>query len=366
MIRHSYTQCQSCHVDPSGSGVLTPYGRATGDVFLPIQWGEPRSGDDPSAQFLWGAAPLPNEIALGGDIRVMRLSQKVGEAPLQNKIIYMQLDAEAGLITEHFVASASIGFAPEGALGAALTRGTDDNLTSRQHWLGYAPIPGSLMIRGGRMNLPFGIRSIEHTLWTRAFTRTSINDDQQYGLSLAFETPILRGELMAIAGNLQLRPGEYREQGYAGYVEWPASDRFVLGASSLLTHRDLDPRRLRKTFHQAHGLMARWQTPFEPLVVLTEWDYALESPEGQPWRNGFVGYAQADLEPLRGIHFLVTFEANNIGTRAARYSSYGTWLSYAWFFAPHADLRLDGIYQSIGGPERIGAWVFLSQAHVYL
>ena len=367
MIRHDYKQCQACHVDPAGSGTLTAYGRALGEIVLTMPLGAPTGDETSASEFLWGAVSLPQEILLGGDIRLMRLAQKVENVELQTRLIYMQLDAEAAVTLERFVVSASLGYAPKGALDAAVTRGTDKNLVSRQHWLGYAAIPEALLIRAGRLNLPFGIRSIEHTLWARALTRTSIDDDQQYGLSVSVETPDFRGELMGIAGNLQTRPDEYRERGYSGYVEWMPSDRLALGASSLVTHRELDPARLRKTYRHAHGLMARWHTPYDPLVILTEWDYLLETPQGGRWREGLVGYTQADLEPFRGIHFMLTLEANNVSTEKDAPFSYGSWLSYAWFFLPHADLRLDSVYQSFGSSAgRRSALAWLAQMHVYL
>jgi hypothetical protein len=143
--------------------------------------------------------------------------------------------------------------------------------------------------------------------------------------------------------------------------------RIALGVSSLVTHRELDPSRLRKTYRHAHGLMARWQTPYEPLVALTEWDYVLETPKGGRWREGIAGYAQADFEPFRGVHFLFTFEANNVSSETDAAFSYGAWLSYAWFFLPHADLRLDNVYQSYASPAgRRGALAWLIQVHTYL
>ncbi|HYQ17871.1 MAG TPA: hypothetical protein VEQ58_18995, partial [Polyangiaceae bacterium] len=34
MIRHHYTACSTCHYDPSGSGAITPYGRAVADAVI--------------------------------------------------------------------------------------------------------------------------------------------------------------------------------------------------------------------------------------------------------------------------------------------------------------------------------------------
>ena len=55
MVKHSYGSCATCHVDPSGSGQLTPYGRAQADVL--VRWRtQPRKDEEEvptSANFLW-------------------------------------------------------------------------------------------------------------------------------------------------------------------------------------------------------------------------------------------------------------------------------------------------------------------------
>jgi hypothetical protein len=366
MIEHGYEQCQGCHVDPGGGGMLTKYGRAMSEILLAMPWAERREDPSSVSEFLWGAFKIPEPLLLGGQVRVMQLQQKVAGVPLKSALIYMQLDAEAAIVLERFVASGTLGYAPEGALGAALTRGSQENLVSRRHWIGYQLARDKVLLRAGRMNLPYGIRNIEHTLWSRAVTRTSINDQQQYGLSLSLEMPELRGELMAILGNFQQRPDVFRERGYSGYLEVPVLEKLVLGASSLITHREFDPRFLSKTFRQAHGLMLRWATPYEPLVVLSEWNYVLESPKSARWRRGIVGHAQVNWQVTQGIHFLLTGEANSMGVEGTPLS-YGTWLSYAWFFAPHADVRLDAVYQNFRSARGdTDAFVFLAQVHVAL
>jgi hypothetical protein len=281
--------------------------------------------------------------------------------------ILMQADLEATITTGRFVASATGGYAHTGALGAAVTRESADNFVSRQQWLGYYLSEDStLLLRAGRMNLPFGIRSIEHTLWARALTQTDIDDKQQYGAALGWSVGPLRGELMAIAGNLQLRPDIYRERGYSTYLEVMLGQSLALGASSLITHRQLDPSTIKETWRQAHGVLARYATPWQPLVVLSEWDYTITSSRGLLPNKGFAGYAQADLEATQGVHFLLTGEAQNVGVSEPPWS-WGTWLSYAWFMLPHTDLRLDGIYQSLGSQYgRVPVYTLLLQGHVYL
>jgi hypothetical protein len=367
-IRHGYTQCTPCHVDPSGSGTLTAYGRAIADEAIRMRFpGESEQGAEaaPSAKFLWGV-DLPEELSLQGDVRYLHLESKVEGAPNVSRSIWMQADFSAALQTHGFVALGSIGYADEGALPAALTRAPEKNLVSRQHWLGYSLFNGALTLRAGRFNLPFGLRVMEHTLWARASTRTSINADQQYGASAAYVGENFRAELMGIAGNLQLRPDAFREGGYSGYFEWQTPWKLTGGVSSLVLHRNLDPSTLKETWRQVHGLFGRWASPWEPLVLMTEWDYSLESPKYAPRRKGFVGFLKADVEFIQGMHLIGTLEERNIGANAPP-PSWGGWLSYAWFFAPHADLRFDSIYQSIGSNAgSTGALTFLLQGHLYL
>jgi hypothetical protein len=364
MIRHEYAQCSACHVDPSGAGPTTQYGRDVGKEGVYMNG----AGEGAvSSDFLLGVVKTPDWLQLGGDLRVMSLGSKTRGVPSTQRTIWMQLDADASLSLGDFVASGALGYAPQGALGAALTRSTAHNLVSRQHWLGYKfAAAANLFIRAGRMNLPFGIRTIEHTLWARKLTRTNINDEQQYGLSAYFAGEMFRAELMGIAGSLQLRPDDYRERGYSGYFELEPLSGAALGVSSLITHRDLDTVTLEETWRQVHGAFGRWATPYQPLVLLTEWDYVFESARNNFYKRGLVSYLQADWEPLLGMHFMLTGEAAKVGSRE-RHWSYGGWLTYAWFPAPHLDVRLDGIYQSLGSAAgRDGVYTLLLQGHVSL
>jgi hypothetical protein len=367
-LRYGYTQCTPCHADPSGSGTLTVYGRAVADEAIRTRFpGESEQGGEiaPSAKFLWGV-DLPEQLSLQGDLRYLHLETKVEGTPSVGRNVWMQADFSAALQLHGFSALASIGYADEGSLPAALTRAPEKNLVSRQHWLGYSLVGGALTLRAGRFNLPFGLRVIEHTLWARARTRTSINADQQYGASAAYVGENFRAELMGIAGNLQLRPDDFRERGYSGYFEWQTPWKLTGGVSSLVVHRKLDPSTLKETWRQVHGVFGRWATPWQPLVLMTEWDYSLESARRAPWRKGVVGFLQADLELIQGLHLIGTGEVENIGVRGPP-ASWGTWLSYAWFFAPHADLRVDTIYQHFSSNAgSTSALSLLLQGHVYL
>jgi hypothetical protein len=367
MVRHGYTSCTPCHVDPSGGGILAPYGRAVGGLVLSTRYGEQTGEADPTAGFLLGIVKLPEQIMLGGDARMLWLASKAEDTAVRRYLFLMQADAQAAVDIGPIVASGSIGYAEDGAYPATITNTPEKNLVSRLHWVGYQiDEPSGLLLRAGRMNLPFGIRTVEHTLWTRATTGTTINSDQQHGVAVSWAPDHFRGEAMVILGNYQIGPDVYRERGYSAYLEFSPLPTLGVGVSSLLTYRKLDPVYLSATWRHAHGIFGRWGTPWEPLVLLAEADYVQRSPKADVRRKGTVAYLQADLEPVQGVHFMLTGEMQHVGAHGTPFS-WGLWFSQAWFVAPHLDFRIDNIYKSIGDASgRSSALELLAQAHLYL
>jgi hypothetical protein len=76
---------------------------------------------------------------------------------------------------------------------------------------------------------------------------------------------------------------------------------------------------------------------------------------------------QADLEIIQGLHYRATGDLQYYGPHEDAQSSYGLWSTFQWFCASHVDLRLDGIYRSLGSPSgHLGITTLLVQAHLYL
>ena len=354
--------CAACHADPSGGGILSPYGRDQGDVRLRQRYpGEPPG----AAKFLWGTVDLPQALWLQGELQSGFQQHKVeGEALDRRSVREIELRT---LLELHPVRlSASLGYVRDGALRARLTDDENDNLVSREHWIGLSVGEAhEWSVRGGRLNVPFGLRNVERGLLVRQLTDTQIDDGQQHGIAAAVSMPALRAELMGIAGNFQERDSEARQLGYAGYAELSGAAKVTLGASSQITHADRDAAYGVPTFRQAHGAFAR-VAAYKPLVLLLEADWVLHTPKGIGHYSGVVALAQGDYELVRGVHLIATAELANVG-RPQHPLTWGGWLSYAWFFAPHADIRIDGTYRSIAlDDERTEALTFLARAHVYL
>ena len=253
---------------------------------------------------------------------------------------------------------------------AAHANRTDEALiaVSRDYWVGVKA-SRSLTVRAGRMNLPFGIRSDQHILYTRAVTRTSTNADQQLGVAAAYEARSWRGEIMAVAGNLQVSPDAFRERGYAGYAAWSPSNQLEIGASSMVLGAGADIATLVPTVRQAHGVFTRW-APTAGIAVLGEADVLLTSEDlGGAARELSTGLAldlHADFEATKGVHLKAGAEVCNPAFSSAETAGRG-WGAVQWFFAPHVNLRIDALYGPLtctaGAESRPMA---LAQLHAFL
>lgn len=378
MIRHDYTGCAVCHVDPSGAGLLTDYGRAQNVLLMQMNYGAPiRNEEAPSyAGFAFGVIPLPDWLLAqvtfrGAEFWVAEVTPPTLTSPsmtLSNtQFLMMLLDARAEVKFGIFRAAGSLGWGttPFTLPAAVLTNADGTNeLLARDYWVGLQ-LDDSLLIRLGRINLPFGLRNVEHTSWVRNNTQTDINYSQQSGLSVSFDNGHVRTEVLAILGNLNVSPDAYRQRGFSGLVELPVAERASIGISVEVTRADLTTSSTSPALHQVYGAFARW-APVEPVVIMAEGDLYINNTLGsgvaQP--NG-VTWIQVDYEPIQGLHFAPALETLNAAGVSG--TAIGTWMTFDWFCLPHTDIRLDGLYRyqptTAGGTN---TYSFLVQLHTFL
>ena len=330
-------------------------------------------------EFLWGLFDTPDWLLLGGSYRHLAVYKTAGTAGSgavvrkgQFVTFPMMADVYGQVQIGNFRVEGSLGIIRVGVgspygRAAQITTGQGDqwNLLSRTHWLGYDFGDGRYTLRAGHLNLPFGIRIPEHTMFVRTATRTDRESAQQDGVALAFNGEDWRGELMAIAGNYQVNPDRYRERGYSGYLEYMLSPHAAIGVSSLVAHAKAD--RLTgdaNSTRQAHGLMLRTAVS-EKTVILGEADILVRTNH----EVGYVGFLQGDLEATQGLHFMLTGEVQDQGydsiiggprVEGAGKLQLGGWATIDWFCFSHVEVRAD-VYSRQG--DSITA---LGQFHVFL
>jgi len=340
VIRHGYTSCGECHQDPSGAGVLTDYGRAQAEILLAMPY--KRSSDwEPGkeAGFLMGLVKLPSSVALQFDDRSLFIPE-----PGNFREVQMQTDLRGHVrMGKKLRGYLDLGYANEGAEEAWVTNNTSGgNLVSRQYWLGY-DLNRNLFVRAGRMDLPFGLRTEEHFLYTNNSTGTDINADQETGLALAWNQDRYRGEIMGIAGNFQVSPDQFRERGVSGFLAMKVASRTEVGISALGTYTAMDVGTLQPRTRAMGGAFAR-AVPWTPLVLSAEADALVDVTAGT---TGVATYLQADLEPTQGIHVKGTGEFCSTDLGSAVNAVSAGWLSGWWFITSRVDVRLDAAHGSL-------------------
>ncbi|MEO7036146.1 MAG: hypothetical protein ABI548_19560 [Polyangiaceae bacterium] len=310
------------------------------------------SSSTDTSGFLWGLVNTPDWLLLGGSYRQLAI-YTLHPSSTKFTTFPMMADVYGQVSVGHFRVEGSLGVVRVGvgspyARAAQITGNQGDqwNLLSRTHWLGYDFMDGQLTLRGGHLNLPFGVRIPEHTMWVRQATRTDRESAQQDGVALAFNGENFRGEVMAIAGNYQVRPDKYRERGYSLYAEYLTSSRTAIGISSLVTSAQedrvtLDPKVIR----QAHGVFMR--SAFnDQVTLLAEADGLFRTDH----EAGYVGFAQLDYEITQGLHLMGTGEVLDQGYDkvvggvrglGSGQPQLGAWGTVDWFCLPHVEFRVD-------------------------
>lgn len=383
MVKHNYGSCAACHVDPSGAGQLTAYGRAQADVL--VRWHvTPRKEEDevpPSANFLW-FLELPEWLNLSGNLRGGPMIRPAASTKVVPLLMAAELYATFNVDRFVFHASGGMGKGPPSYVGPAIVApkcdpatGTNFNVStgscgfafvSREYWAGAKFADEAVMVRAGKMNIPFGLRNNEHFMFVRQETKTDINVGQQVGVSAAYNSELLRGEVMAVLGNYQVGPDAYRERGYSLYAEYAIKPNAYIGLSSLIAWSRADPLQQLPLTRHAHGLFARF-APVESLALLAEADLLVWQQPGLLDRIGFAAMVQGDWEVLQGIHVLGTVEGSHRGD-GSQGPNLGFWASVAWYVLPHLEVRLDNLVRR--SPTAAGGsaidYSLLLQLHTFL
>lgn len=180
-LSKQYTRCTSCHISPTGGGLLSSYGRSLSSRELSLtgnrQPVDPNNTTpDPEAQFLWGAlGGALGPVQLGVEIRPSHLRSSFGDFTATRNIV-MNADIIAAVEKNGWTLYGEAGREPS----------PTPTFASYEHWAGYQSKSG-LGFRAGRFFPAYGVRFADHT----SYNRTNLGFDkydQVYGLELSRNT----------------------------------------------------------------------------------------------------------------------------------------------------------------------------------
>ncbi|NDE16239.1 hypothetical protein EBZ80_15035 [bacterium] len=146
-VRYGYASCSSCHVSPTGGGVLTQYGRKSAEEFLATWTREGENG------LLWGAVDLPDNVAAGANVRHINYQRSLDGMKTSRRFI-MQAEGE---IAVRFGKRLWLDF----------SRGSYNKFEQTQRAYALFNIDDNFYVRAGKFFAPHGIYEPDHTTITR-------------------------------------------------------------------------------------------------------------------------------------------------------------------------------------------------------
>jgi hypothetical protein len=357
-------RCSQCHYSPAGGGLLT-------------SWGRDESADTISAfggdgAFMNGLVPLPSWLGLGGDLRLVGLSNDVG-SPSGPEVAFfpMQLDVYGrAAINEDWSINATIGVRGverpnDGSFGGRISA-TADNFISREHYVMWRPSATGPYARAGRFFAPYGLRFVEHIYYVRRYTGFNLYEET-YNLSGGYvsdDWEVHGTAFGPVPENMvnQLAAIGPRESGLVGYGELRLAKMSALAGQFRLAFGPNESR------YQVGGIGKLWLEK-QKLLFLGEADLIHQTFPGPSYsQNQFVSYSGVWLFPVKGLMTSVAYERfqENLAVSTTGRNAWD--LQVNFFPWAHTEAVFLGRYQYTGQGAIDGgsATLFMLQLHYYL
>lgn len=224
--------CTGCHVSPAGGTLLNENGENVSESLGMF---------DHPGKFMYGKVPLPDWLTLGGDAR--GAAGYIQTPEKATTLFPMQFDIYANVTLPHgFSVFLNGGFRP-----AQYERENATRVWSREHYVMWRTEPGTpngLFVRAGRFMPVFGLRFIEHPLYTRRFGGTPLFGET-YAAAVEYvqekyevhatgfiKDPVIDPVLHESGGALygEFRPTEHASIGAGGMLQVTDDDKKFRGA----------------------------------------------------------------------------------------------------------------------------------------
>jgi hypothetical protein len=182
MLSKQYTRCTSCHLSPTGGGLLSSYGRSLSATELStMRTPVPADENAPPGEegFLFGLLGERLEpVHLGASLRPSRLHYTFPGGSTDRNLL-MNADITAAVAAEN-------GWTVLGTI--ARKPSPDGSMEATEYWLGKVPKDDGIGFRAGRFRPAYGVHFADHTAFNRAVLELT-----QYDQVLGAEVSHARG-----------------------------------------------------------------------------------------------------------------------------------------------------------------------------
>ncbi len=275
MARHGYQSCSTCHVQASGGGAITAYGRMISK----------------SALSTWSggieAIEIPDWLDYGANYRYANVNTKDRETGVKTHVKFpMQSEAEIAV-------EAIKGLTIDAAIG---TYGPNQTQAMVRNY-GQLRLHDAVYARFGRFEPAFGINDPDHTLWTRS--KLGFGERaEQYGIETSVVTKWGEAIVSQMVGDNVVIQANQTD----GYKVTEAEHQRTYGRFSVYA---------LKTVQVGGSIVFDKQTVImsgiQGFASYTDWLYS-DFEFDQSKELGLLTYVKLGVEPYRGIHLYATSE----------------------------------------------------------
>ncbi len=313
MIRKGYPTCVSCHVSPSGGGVLTDYGRSISSDVL-ATWAY--EGEE---NVLHGAVNLPEFLKIGGDIR--RVQTYVNTPQIKSgRWFLMQANLEAAVTVQKWTLASTLDYDIQNP-----DIGNDDRLDSFRHYLMYQ-WTDEISLRAGKFLKNYGLGVPDHTAQIRRGTGMD-QGSETYNAEFNYITQSYSLAATYVGGRPDVTD-RVSDKGVALTGSYFFGDAQRVGGSFYQGENS------EKTTRRVWG--PNWALSYQKkLYWLGEADLVDLKPEVGDDRSGFVSYNRFGYELFKGADFYLVHEAKKaeFSEKYLDLISYGP--GFMWSPRPH-------------------------------
>lgn len=303
----------TCHYNGQGNGPLNDYGRgvfAAEIISKALMTKDIKDEELSERSGFLGKTPLPWWFRPGFKYRGLWFQTNPGSEQSTNRLVHMQADATAAFHFDQdqkWVLVTSFGYYPVPP-SAQSDPNKPSSWISREHYLRYLKSE-NLTLFFGLMDKAFGIRTIDHTAYSRSKTEIAQND-QTYGVMAIFRKEPWEYTTHVFIGNFA-QTAELRQRGLSLMAEKDLNQYHRLGGSFLMSENNYK-NLTRLAGHSKLGFG-------KGNSFLTELGLIQNKPKSSELKNGGYAMAQSMAMLTRGYFFLSQAEYYNqtLSTKSA-------------------------------------------------
>lgn len=323
MVRHGYINCTTCHVSPSGGGLMTPYGRSLSKELL-SRWSY--EGEE---NLLHGAIKSENilnwingvrEVGfnVGGDIRYLQLYRN-SRFVEEGKLITMQRDMEVAFRFYNISIVSTAG---------VIEKNNKDEFDSRRAYVLYQANE-NISLRAGRFIPIYGLMIPDHNVATRQGLGFNQGSERN-----SAELNYIQDQWSATATFSQT-PDSYdssvREKAGALQLNYAFADKYKVGVNHWRGKFENEDREI----YGIHGILGFTHDWY----LLSEIDYQVQRPDAAQARRGIFYFQKLGYEFTRGLHAIAQLEGSQSDFKSNTTKTFSYGLGLTFFPRPHFDLQ---------------------------